>query len=151
MLHNIDTLGANVDAALLGLHIERDNGLTCEVITRRLEDRGGGLARVNETPRLVEGLAMPHEQDEFKLSYYNSMTTWIHIDKLLSSFGLTRAQLDDQAAIDKAVREMSFRMPTYITLKERKETLGQRARRCLPGLAIRETVERYDVTWRPQV
>jgi hypothetical protein len=124
MLHNIDTLGANVDAAVLGLHLEQQNGLTFEVITRRLEDRGGGLARVNGVPRLVEGLAMPREQDEFKLSFYNSMTTWIQIDRMLDCFGLSRSDLDDQGAIDRAVREMSFRMPTYITLKDVKKRWG---------------------------
>jgi len=124
MLHNIDTLGANVDASLLGLHIEQQSGLTFEVITRRLEDRGGGLARVGGVPRLVEGLAMPREEDEFKLSYYNSMTTWIQIDKLLHCFGLKRSDLDDQATIDKAVRDMSYRMPTYITLKDVKKRWG---------------------------
>ena len=45
MLHNIDTLGADVDPALLGLHIESGACLTFEVITKRIEDRGGGLAR----------------------------------------------------------------------------------------------------------
>ena len=30
---------------------------------------------------------MPREEDEFALSYYNSMTTWIDIDKLLAAFG----------------------------------------------------------------
>ena len=35
------------------------------MITRRLEDRGGGLARVNGRVRIVEGLAMPREEDEF--------------------------------------------------------------------------------------
>lgn len=124
MLHNIDTLGANVDPSLLGLHIQRENGLTFEVITRRLEDRGGGLARVNGRPRLVEGLAMPHDKDEFKLSYYNSMTTWIDIDRLLDAFGLSRAALDDQAAIDQAVRDMGNRMPTYITIKDVKKRWG---------------------------
>ena len=124
MLHNIDTLGANVDAGLLGLHIEQKNGLTFEVITRRLEDRGGGLARVNGVPRLVEGLAMPREDDEFKLSYYNSMTTWIQIDKMLNCFGIERSDLDDQARIDQAVRDMSYRMPTYVTLKDVKKRWG---------------------------
>jgi hypothetical protein len=47
MLHNIDTLGAEADPALFGLHLAQDASLTFEVITRRLEDRGGGLARVN--------------------------------------------------------------------------------------------------------
>src|SRR5436190_13380669 len=62
LLHNIDTLGAYVDPALLGLHIQSESCLTFEMITRRLEDRGGGLARVNGHLRLVEGLAIPREQ-----------------------------------------------------------------------------------------
>ena len=96
MLHNIDTLGADVDPALLGLHIQSGACLTFEVITRRLEDRGGGLARVNGRVRLVEGLAMPREEDEFALSYYNSNTCWIDLDKLLAAFALTRADLADE-------------------------------------------------------
>jgi hypothetical protein len=68
MLHNIDTLGADLDPALLGLHIKHGSCLSFEVITRRIDDRGGGLARVNGKPRLVEGLAMPREEQEFKLS-----------------------------------------------------------------------------------
>ena len=75
MLHNIDTLGADLDPGLLGHHLKSEAGLSFEVITRRLEDRGGGLARVNKRPRLLEGLALPREEDEFALSYYNSMTT----------------------------------------------------------------------------
>jgi len=47
------------------------------VISRKLDDRGGGLARIDGKVRLVEGLAMPREEDEFRLLYYNSLTTWI--------------------------------------------------------------------------
>ena len=57
LLHNIDTLGADVDPVLLGQHLGSGAALSFEVITRRLEDRGGGLARGNGRPRLVEGLA----------------------------------------------------------------------------------------------
>jgi hypothetical protein len=124
MLHNIDTLGADVDAALLGLHIREAACLSFEVITRRLDDRGGGLARVNGRVRLVEGLAMPREEAEFALSYYNSMTTWIHLDKLLGAFGLTRADLADQEKVTGAIRALAARMPTYITLKEVKKRWG---------------------------
>src|SRR5262249_48900735 len=62
MAHNIDTLGADVDPALLGLHIASARCLTYEVIPRRLDDRGGGLARIDGRVRLVEGLAMPREE-----------------------------------------------------------------------------------------
>lgn len=124
MLHNIDTLGANVDPGLLGTHIESGNCLNFEVIERRLDDRGGGLARVNGVPRLVEGLAMPRERDEFKLTYYNSLTTWIDIDQLLQLMGLVRADLADQEKVDRAVRELAIQMPTYITLKDVKKRWG---------------------------
>lgn len=124
MLHNIDTLGADVDPALLGLHIQRGSCLTFEVITRRIEDRGGGLARVDGRPRLIEGLAMPREEDEFRLSYYNTMTTWIAIDPLLAAFGLSRAHLDDTALVATAIRDLAARIPTYITLKDVKKRWG---------------------------
>ncbi|HWQ13913.1 MAG TPA: UTP--glucose-1-phosphate uridylyltransferase, partial [Roseiflexaceae bacterium] len=124
MLHNIDTLGADVDPALLGLHISRGDALTFEVIPRRIEDRGGGLARVDGQLRLVEGLAMPREEAEFALSYYNSMTTWVDVDRLLAAFGLARADLADGARVAAAVRQLASRIPTYITLKEVKKRWG---------------------------
>ena len=124
MLHNIDTLGANLDPTWLGRHIESAAVLSFEVIPRRFEDRGGGLARVNGRLRLVEGLAFPREEDESRLSYYNSMTTWISIDPLLGLFGLTREQLTDEARIRSRVRELEARLPTYVTLKDVKRRWG---------------------------
>jgi hypothetical protein len=124
MLHNIDTLGADVDPHLLGRHIASDACLTFEVITRRLEDRGGGLARVNGQVRLVEGLAMPREETEFQLSYYNSNTCWIDIDKLLTAFGLNREDLANEAKVAAAIRHLAGKMPTYVTLKEVKKRWG---------------------------
>ena len=124
LLHNIDTLGADADPGLLGLHARRGACLTFEVITRRLDDRGGGLARVNGRTRLVEGLAMPREEDEFALSYYNSMTTWIDLDQLLALFKLTRQGLSNPEKVTTAIREVAARMPTYITLKDVKKRWG---------------------------
>ena len=128
LLHNVDTLGAHVDPALLGLHrqhAEDGAALTFEVISRRIDDRGGGLARVDGALRLVEGLALPDERVEFRLSYYNSNTTWIDIDRLLALFGLTRADLQDKPRVAEAVRALASRMPTYITLKEVKKRWGK--------------------------
>lgn len=124
LLHNIDTLGADVHPGMLGLHIESGACLTYEVITRRIDDRGGGLARVDGRVRLVEGLAMPREEDEFTLSYYNTMTTWIDIDQLLTAFGLQRVDLGDEVKVTTAIRNMAARMPTYITIKDVKKRWG---------------------------
>lgn len=124
MLHNIDTLGVSLDPQILGGHIRSGACLSYEVIPRRIEDRGGGLAKVDGRLRLLEGLAMPREADEFKLSYYNSMTTWVSIDSLLETFGLSRADLDDRLKVDQAVRKVAQRLPTYITIKDVKKRWG---------------------------
>ena len=126
MLHNIDTLGADLDPVLVGWHRRSGAALGFEVIPRRLEDRGGGLARVNGQVRLVEGLAMPREEDEFGLSYYNSMTTWIDIDRWLAALGLDREVVlaEDGVRIGAAIREMALRLPTYVTLKDVKKRWG---------------------------
>ena len=125
MMHNIDTVGANVDPGLLGLHISAQEAMTAEVIHRRLEDRGGGLARIDGSVRLVEGLALPREEIEFGLTYYNTNTFWIHIDRLLATLGLDRTVLEDERSVAEALGRMAARMPTYVTLKEVKKRWGR--------------------------
>ena len=125
LVHNIDTLGANVDPLLLGNHIVNNSSISVEVISRWFDDRGGGLANVDNKPRLVEGLSLPNEQIEFELSFYNSNTFWISIDPLLASFKLTRADLSNQEKVKNNIMEMARQMPTYITLKEVKKRWGK--------------------------
>jgi hypothetical protein len=125
MVHNIDTTGADVDPGLLGYHIEQGAALTTEVIARQVEDRGGGLGRIDGRVRLIEGLALPSEEIESHLSWYNSATYWIDIDQLLSLYGLTRGDLTNSDLMNGAVRSLAARMPTYITLKDVKKRWGK--------------------------
>jgi UDP-N-acetylglucosamine pyrophosphorylase len=126
LLHNIDSLGVEVSPGGLNYHIKSGNALTFEVVPRRIEDRGGGLARINGKVRLLEGLAQPHEEDELMLSYYSTMTTWINIDKLLHIFGLSRTDLLNRSEeeISEDVRQIARRMPTYVTIKDVKYRWG---------------------------
>jgi hypothetical protein len=125
LIHNVDTVGANADPAILGDHIHSDAALTTEVIARHVEDRGGGLARVDGHVQLLEGLAFPSEEIESTLSFYNSATYWVNIDSLLNLFGLGRGDLRDTERVDKSVRALSARMPTYVTLKDVKKRWGK--------------------------
>ena len=125
LVHNIDTAGVDLDAALLGYHIEEGAALTTEVIARHIEDRGGGLARVDGRVRLVEGLALPNDEIESRLSYYNSATYWVDIDQLLTVFGLTRSDLENTEKLNESVRRLAARVPTYITLKDVKKRWGK--------------------------
>jgi len=125
MVHNIDTLGADVDPGVFGLAIGAGATLGFEVIARRVDDRGGGLARVGGRLRLLEGLAQPREDTEFSLRYYNTLTTWVHVDRLLAAFTLTRADLaGDPAKVAAAVRATAARLPTYVTIKDVKRRWG---------------------------
>lgn len=162
LVHNIDTTGADLDPSMLGRHIESGAALTFEVITRRLDDRGGGLARVDGRPRLVEGLAVPREELEFGLSYYNSMTTWVDLDGYLRALGLTREDVlaGNDAAIATGIRTLATRVPTYITLKDVKKRWGHGQEDVFPVAqfeklwsdltALPELDSRYFVVPRPR-
>jgi hypothetical protein len=125
LAHNIDTTGVTVDPELLGWHIDQKAGMTFEVIGRQIEDTGGGLARVDGRVRIVEGMALPSQAIESRLSRYNSNTVWIAIDSLLQAFGLLRGDLADARRVDEAVQRMAARMPTYITIKDVKKRWGK--------------------------
>ncbi len=140
MLHNVDTTGASLDPALLGQHILSGNSLTFEVIPRRLADSGGGLARVEGRLQLLEGMALPREELDVELRYYNSMTTWIHLDSLLSLFGLTRSELGDSEKVAGAIRSLGAQLPTYITLKDVKKRWGHGQEDVFP-------VSQYEKLW----
>ncbi len=152
MVHNIDALGTDVDPAVLGWVMHGGGAFTAEVITRSIEDRGGGLARVGGRLRLLEGLAMPREEDEFGLSYYNSNTSWLHIDLVLGVFGLTREIVLAAAAGDAAAREsvtagirnVATRHADLHHVEGRQEALGARTRGHLPRGAVRKALGRHD-------
>jgi len=124
LVHNVDTLGATPDPAMLGWFRASGATLGWEVIPKRVEDHGGGLGRIDGRVRMVEGLALPREEDEFALTYYSTNTCWVDIDRLLALFGLGRGELADSAKTAAAVRSLAARMPTYVTLKEVKKRWG---------------------------
>ena len=59
---------------------------------------------MNGRARLLEGLATPREEAEFRLRYYNTLTTWVSIDGLLRTFGLTRDDLKSDRKVASAIR-----------------------------------------------
>ncbi len=131
LCHNIDTLGACVEPALLGMHIAGKSCLTFEVTPRRIEDSGGGLAKINDHIRLIEGLSLPREEDEYKLSFYNTLTNWVTIDAMLEFFGLNRNMLfeaegnaEKHRDILDAIHNIEKRIPTYVTIKNVKYVWG---------------------------
>jgi hypothetical protein len=60
------------------------------------------------------------------------MTTWIHLDKLLAAFSLTRADLRSEEKVTSAIRALAAKMPTYVTIKEVKKRWGHGQEDILP-------------------
>jgi len=136
-VHNLDTLGASLDPALLALHLDSGAALSFEAIPRLWGDRGGFLARSGGRARIVESLALPREEDADRLSWYNSLSSWISIDPFLSFLGLSRADLRgtgrrERRRVDKALRAVEGRIKTYATIKYAWEDDGAGRRRKVP-------------------
>ena len=139
LVHNVDTVGAWIDPALLGAHRAGGAALSFEVVPRRVDDKGGGLARVDGALRLIESVALPREQDELRLSRYSCMTTWVEVDDLLALMGLDRAALlaggpDVGAAADAFLD----RLPAYVVLREVKQRWGRGHEDVFPVLQIEQ-------------
>ena len=144
MVHNVDTVGADLDPGILGRHIASKATMTVEVVTRRIEDRGGGLALVDGRVRLVEGMALPSEEIEFALSYYNSNTFWIDIDALLKVFGLKRRDLRDRDEGGRGDPRHGRAHAHLHHAEGREKALGQGAGRHLSRGAVRKALGRHD-------
>ena len=87
---------------------------------------------------------MPNEEAEFGLTYYNSMTTWIDIDRLLDAMGLTRADLEDDQPNRIGGSRDGGAIADLHHAQRRQETLGSCPGRHFSGRPVRETLGRHD-------
>jgi hypothetical protein len=156
MAHNADTTGVFLSPILLGMHHASGKAVTYEVTPRRYEDKGGGLARIDGRPRIVEALALPREEDEYKLTYYNTLTNWLSIDRFLSLLGLSRGDVvavadrpSARAKVDSCLHALEERVPTYVTIKEVKVLWGAGQEDIFPVAQFEKLWG--DLTWLPEV
>lgn len=98
MISNVDNLGATLDPALLGAHLQAVAGgaeLSVEVVRRQPEDAGGCVAEVAGRPVIVESFRLPAETPLENYPHFNTNTLWITLAALerehpLSWFPVTR-------------------------------------------------------------
>ena len=76
------------------MHISTNSPITFEVTPKRIYDKGGGLVKINGRIQLIEGMALPKEEIEYELEYYNTLTHWISIDSLLDFFGIDISRIN---------------------------------------------------------
>ncbi|HEX4339359.1 MAG TPA: UTP--glucose-1-phosphate uridylyltransferase [Polyangiaceae bacterium] len=75
---NLDNLGATLDPVLIGLHLERGNKVTCEVVDKLDADRGGIPCRVDGKVVVLEEFRIPPTFDPATVRTFSTNT--FHMD-----------------------------------------------------------------------
>lgn len=74
MMSNVDNLGATLDPAVIGAHLERGVALSAEVVRKAKGDKGGAPARLNGTPQIIEGFRFPPDFNQDSIPVFNTNT-----------------------------------------------------------------------------
>lgn len=102
---NLDNLGATVDAALLGRHIESHAALTVEVVDKVGSDRGGGPIRWNDRKIIAEELRLPAGFDPSQVRVFNTNTFLVDAEALSElAMAWTYVKVDKTLGDRKAVQ-----------------------------------------------
>jgi UTP--glucose-1-phosphate uridylyltransferase len=79
---NIDNLGATIDPAILGYHIEKQKPRTIELATKEKGDKGGAPCFVDNKLVVVEQMKFPDDFDQDQIHAFNTNTFWFDLDPI---------------------------------------------------------------------
>ncbi|MFK7987026.1 MAG: UTP--glucose-1-phosphate uridylyltransferase [Sandaracinaceae bacterium] len=71
-MSNVDNLGATLEPALVGWHLEHGGAVTAEVVEKVPGDRGGAPARVDGALQIVEAFRFPEAFDQDRIGVFNT-------------------------------------------------------------------------------
>lgn len=115
---NVDNLGATLEPAVVGFHLERGAKITAEVVDKEPGDKGGAPARVDSVPQIVEAFRFPRGFDQDAIAVFNTNTLVLDaeaIDRELElPFYRVQKSVDGRAAIqfERLVGELTALLPT---------------------------------------
>lgn len=118
---NIDNLGASIDPALLGLFIEQNVDVQCEVC-RKEGDKGGIPVHAEGKLQVVEEFRLPPEFDPTTVNVFNTNTFLVRAEPLLRAplrwtFFEVEKKVDGRVAIqfERLVQEITAHLSsTYV-------------------------------------
>ena len=101
---NLDNLGAGVDPAVLGWHLEQGAPVTVEVVEKVGTDRGGIPVRWDGRPVILEEFRLPHEFDGAAVRVFNTNTFIVNAVALAElqfewTYFLVSKQVDGRSAV----------------------------------------------------
>lgn len=123
---NLDNLGATIDAALLGLHIEHQHVLSVEVVTKA-GDKGGIPVRYQDQPIICEEFRLPSAFDASTVQSFNTNTFLCNADALEEysfpwTYCVVEKKVGGQPVIqrERLLGELTFHLPTRFLLVPRE-------------------------------
>jgi UTP--glucose-1-phosphate uridylyltransferase len=117
-MSNVDNLGATLDPAIIGLHIERGLMITAEVVQKDPGDKGGAPARVDGIPQIVEAFRFPAEFNQDTIPVFNTNTLVLDAEAIDRDFALpfyrVEKKVEGRVAIqfERLVGELTAFMPS---------------------------------------
>jgi UTP--glucose-1-phosphate uridylyltransferase len=115
---NVDNLGATLDPAVIGAHVDRGGQVTCEVVRKGPGDRGGAPARVDGVPQIVEAFRFPPGFDQDAIPQFNVNSFVLDAAAIDRDFDLTwfrvEKQVDGRPAVqfERLVGQVTAFLPT---------------------------------------
>ncbi len=95
-MSNVDNLGATLDPALVGLHLEQGAQLTAEVVRKAPGDKGGAPARLDGRPQIIEGFRFPASFEQDSIPVFNTNTFLLDAAALDRDFPLPFYRVEKQ-------------------------------------------------------
>ena len=117
-MSNVDNLGATLDPAIIGLHLELGSKLTAEVVRKEPGDKGGAPARVDGVAQIVEAFRFPDDFDQDRIPVFNTNSIVMDAAAIDRDFDLTfflvrkKVQGRDAIQFERLVGELTAFLPT---------------------------------------
>jgi UTP--glucose-1-phosphate uridylyltransferase len=130
-MSNVDNLGATLDPAVIGFHLESGAAITAEVVDKLPGDKGGAPARVDGDLQIVEAFRFPDSFDQDTIGVFNTNSFVLSAQHLTRDFPLTwfavKKKVDDRDAVqfERLVGQLTAFLPTAFLRVERSGADGR--------------------------
>lgn len=88
-MSNVDNLGATLDPAVIGAHLDFGMDMTIEVVRRTPKEPGGAPARLDGRLQIIEDFRFPPSFDRQAIPFFNTNTFVLNAAALDRDFALT--------------------------------------------------------------
>lgn len=116
---NLDNLGGGLDPVLIGMHLESECAVTCEVVDKEDGDRGGIPVRLDGKPVVLEEFRIPETFDPSTVSVFSVNTFGFDAEKLVEldtdwTFFEVKKNVEGRTAIqyERLINEVTFHLET---------------------------------------